>query len=114
MELDKIINSVVRDMRMSGLISEESTGEVRMFIQMACIAGWEERGKELAHSRWDCDDYKIQKFTRDGILVNEYSSPSEAVRKDTTAKRTTIWKALKTGRPTSRGYIWRYAGNGTH
>lgn len=104
MEQDKVVNRVLRDLKLQGLISEEANGEVKIYLNAIWVASWEERNKGLADKR----SIAVKQFNREGELIQEYHNVLIAARK-TKYSRNTIYTSLRTGEPTRRGHIFRYA-----
>jgi hypothetical protein len=102
MERDVVLNRILRDMKMSGLISEESNGDVKIYLNAVYVAGLEAGKKSLGHG-----SKIIQQFDRSGNLINTFSSLKEAALK-TKVTCNGIYKAISQERPTSKGYIWKY------
>lgn len=103
MEKDIAVNRIVRDMRMGGIICEDCLGEVRKYVDLAWVAGFE-RGRytEFGHG-----SKKIGQYDKHGILLNTFGSKKEAARK-TGFTEDGIYKAMLRGTPTKQGWIWKY------
>lgn len=83
--------------------------EVERVLRLMWQVGWEHKGKELSESRWKKRSYVIQQFLNDSkglILIGEYATPKDAVRYGGIS-RTSLWDALKLGRPTIKNHIWK-------
>lgn len=87
------------------LVDEQMKTHVRYLFNLVWMAGWEQRGKELAHNRWREHKYIFQQFDRDGNLIGEYINRKEAEERAGIC-RTSFWKALN-GRVTIHGHTWK-------
>lgn len=104
MDLDSIVNRVVRDMKMAGLISDDYTEDVKIYIRAAYTAGWEERSSELtAHNK-----KKVYQFNSEGQQIGEYDSIAEASKK-TKLGIAGLYSAVLRGTLTKKGHYWQYA-----
>jgi hypothetical protein len=102
MEMDVAVNKVTMDLKLFGLISEESTEDVKAHLRLLWQVAWEERGRSLGHER------KILLFNRDGKQIGEFASQLKAARKVRYSDRA-IARALQTGKRTRAGHYWKYA-----
>lgn len=103
MKQEIVVNKILRDLKFMGLVSEDTNGEFKPFLGAIYVAGYEERGKELAAH----NNIPIIQLTKNGKLIKEFPNIIQASKKAKYA-RGTIYTALKTGTLTSRGHLWRY------
>ena len=104
MNQEIVINKILRDLKMMGLVSEDTNGEFKPYLNAIWVASWEARGKELSSH----NDIPIIQLTKNGKLIKEFPNIIQASKKAKYA-RGTIYTALKTGTLTRRGHLWRYA-----
>jgi NUMOD1 domain len=103
MEKDTAVNRIVRDMRMGGIICEDCIGEVRKYVDLAWVAGYENgRHIEFGHG-----SKRIGQYDKNGNLLNIFGSQKEAARK-TGFTANGIYKAMMNGRRTKQGWTWKY------
>ena len=103
MDQEVAVNRVLRDLKMLGLISEESNGEVKVFLNALVVVGIEIRSKEISKGTWK----KVFQFDSKGNKIGEYVSAMEAARK-TKSDRKVIERHSKTGKITRKGHYWSY------
>ena len=104
MDEEITVNRIVRDLKMQGLICEDCTEEVKFHIRLAYIAGWEE-----AHfDKYNAEEKEVFQYDRMGNLITSYPSVTKAA-KTLKCTRDGMYKAIKKGTPTKKGYIWKYA-----
>lgn len=107
MERDVVLNRILRDMKMSGLISEDSNGYVKIYLNAAYVSGVEsgieiERGKFGKHR-----ERKIVQYNINMIKIAEYDSILKAAKKMKCSDRI-LNVALKYGTLTRAKHIWKY------
>jgi hypothetical protein len=101
---DRTVSKALRDMTMFGLISEESSGEVRKFIEAVYVAGWEERGNNLtAHH-----EKKVIEYDQFDKPIAEYKSVADAAKKKKCSPQG-IYSAIDRKSKTKLGHTWKYA-----
>lgn len=107
MEQDKVVNRVLRDLKLQGLISEDANGEVKIYLNAIWVASLEERTRELsAHN-----EKRVIQYNEEGVKIAEYGSIAEASKK-TKYGITGLYSAVLRGTLTKKGHIWKYAENG--
>jgi len=107
MNKEILINRIARDLKAQGLIGEDYVENVKFFIGLAWTAGWEERNKEWSDHR----SIPVQQCNYRGELIHKYNNIIIAARLSKYS-RNTIYTAIKSGEPTRRGHIFKYAENG--
>lgn len=83
MDQERAVNKIVRDMRMCGLITlnqfrEERVEEVKFFVTMAFVAGFDLRRTEINKGN---NNRRIAYYAKNGKKIKEYPSIAEASRK---------------------------------
>jgi hypothetical protein len=103
MEKDIAVNRIVRDMKMGGIICEDCIGEVRKYVDLSWVAGYENGRTEInQHS-----NKMIGQYDKRGKLVHAYKSRKQASR-ITHFSENGIYKAMCRNAPTKQGWIWKY------
>lgn len=103
MESDVAVNKVLRDLKATGLIDPNYSGEVRPFLEQLWVAGWEKRGKDLvAHNK-----KKVAQYNNEGRLLNTFESVMSAV-KITGHGKDAIYNSIWHEKTTRKGYRWAY------
>jgi hypothetical protein len=108
MEQEKVINKVLRDFKLFGLIvSDETgiprTGEYRFLLNALYVAAWEESRKDT----YGHGNKPIAQVNKEGKIINIYRSTIEASKK-TGYTPNGIHKALQRQSTTRQGWIWKY------
>jgi len=108
MEQGRAVNKILRDMKQFELISKDATGEVRsgearVFLNALYVAGWEGAKHDTNNN---CEKPVIQ-FDRTGKRITKYPSVTIAA-KELKCTRDGLYKAIRKGTPTKKGYIWIY------
>jgi hypothetical protein len=103
MEKDIAVNRIVRDMRMGKIICEDCIGEVRRYVDLAWVAGWENGSKEIFHH----SNKPIGQYDRRGKLINVFKSRKEASAKTHFSEKG-IYNAMCRGTATKQGWTWKY------
>lgn len=104
-----IINKILRDLKQFELIPKDITGEFlpnelyRPFFNALFVAGWEEGKRSLGIAQ----EIKIEQCDRQGKKIKEFDSILKAAKKVKCSDRL-INRALKSGKPSRAGHIWRY------
>jgi len=99
------VNRVLRDLIKRKIIFEEEN-RIRVYLDALWVVGWEHARMEFAERtkkpviQYDTTEHQIAKFDS----INEAG-------KQTKCSRETIARAIKTGRRTERGHIWKFADN---
>ena len=108
MKQDIVINRVLRDLKMVGLVNEDSSGEFRPFLNAIYVAAWEERGKAIGENIRLLKQRKINQYDSKGQFMEKHKTARIAARK---AKHSleTIYKLLKSGDMSTKGHYWKYA-----
>jgi hypothetical protein len=109
MNQEKVVNRILRDLKLFGLITldevgEHRTGEVKPFLNQLWTASWEESRKVMcgdSHAR------PVGQYDRNGQLLHSYNSIKEAARK-TNFHPSNLQRALIRGTKTRQGWIWKY------
>lgn len=104
MDIDKTVNRIVRDMKMSGLISEDYTEDVKFFVRMAYVAGYEERKKDYNQSQ----EKEVIQEDRHHKKIHSFDSMAEAYKKIGMSK-TGMINAIRDKILTRKGYYFKYA-----
>lgn len=100
---NKVISSVIRDLKAARFILPEDSGYVKEFLNQVWVEGWEEGRKNLlAHNKKRIGQYNLQ-----WKLLHSYASATEAA-KNTGHKVTGIYSAIKRGSRTKQGWYWKY------
>lgn len=103
MDQEKTVNAILRDLKMIGLIEEESTGEFRPYLMALWTAGWEEGILNVSqHASRPVGQYNLE-----GKLLNTFRSVKKAAEVTHFSTRG-IFEALQRGTPTRQGWFWRY------
>ena len=103
MEKDIAVNRIVRDMRIGGIICEDCIGEVRKYVDLAWVAGYE-------NGRFEIDqrsNKKIGQYDRRGILINVFKSRKEAAKMTHYTERA-IYNSMYRGAVNKHGWNWKY------
>lgn len=103
MEQEKVINRILRDMKMADLVDEESKGYTRFYLNLVWAAAWEESRKET----YGHGSKPIAQVDKKGQIVNIFRSTVEAARK-TGYTKDAVFKALQRQSVTRQGWTWRY------
>jgi hypothetical protein len=103
MEQDKVVNRVLRDMKLMGVISEDTNGEIRPYLNALFVAGWEV-GWLDAHQT---TAKAIGQYDLNGKLICSYKSLKEACKK-TGFSKNGILHSMKFEVPTRQKWFWRY------
>lgn len=100
---------ILRDLKFLDLIVKDITGEFlpdgeyKPFLNAIYTAGYEEGRRSLGIAQ----ERKIEQFNRQGEKIKEFDSILKAAKKVKCSDRL-ISRALKSGKPTRSGYIWKY------
>ena len=103
MKQDIAIKRVLRDLKISGLISEGANGEVKIYLDALWVAGWEQARRENAART----EKPITQYDASGHKMEVFDSIEKAA-KQMRCSRETIARAIKMGRRTARGHIWKF------
>lgn len=103
MEIDRAVNKTLRDLVQFKLVEKNNEGYVRSHLKTLAIAIWDERGRAFSNNKRRV----IVQYDKEGKLLNEFISTKDAARK-IDSDDVTIWRALKSGKPTRRGHVWKY------
>jgi hypothetical protein len=103
-----VINRILRDMKMSGLISEETNGEVKVYLNAIYAAGYEQGIEEEKEKFGKHREKKIIQYNMQNKIINEYDSILKAAKKVKCSDRL-IARALESGKPTRARHLWKYA-----
>jgi len=103
MEQQQVVNKIIRDLKMAGLIDPVYTTDVRPFLEQLWVTGWEKgRNDALAnHTK------KVAQYSRDGKLLNTFGSMRSAA-KITGHSYDSIYESILFERITRKGYKWTY------
>jgi len=107
MEKDIAVNSVLRDMKMDGLISEDYSGEVRVYLEALWVAGWEYYRRYETHHNGNVSP--VAYFGNDDKKLGEYPSVSEACRKLRIPRKTIDSVLSGKVRRMRNGHYFKYA-----
>jgi hypothetical protein len=88
---------------MMGLVCEDSSGELRPYLNALFVAGWE-KGWLDAHQT---TAKTIGQYTLEGQLINTYASLKDACRK-TGFSKGGIQHSMKNNVPTRQKWYWKY------
>jgi hypothetical protein len=105
MDQDKVVNKILRDMKLMGIIPEEMSGDARPYLNAIWVASYEQRTKELlAHHK-----KAVIQFNRTGQEISSFPSVVEAALANH-CSRDVVDDSI-TGRVpmTRKGYYFRYA-----
>lgn len=76
MTQDTAINSIMRDMRIAKIVTDENNNLIQQFIEQAWVAGWEYyRRTEINHNK-----KKVNYFDANGNLLHTFNSIEETAR----------------------------------
>uniref|UniRef100_A0A6M3LRR8 Nuclease-associated modular DNA-binding 1 domain-containing protein n=1 Tax=viral metagenome TaxID=1070528 RepID=A0A6M3LRR8_9ZZZZ len=104
MDKEIVVNRITRDMKMSGLIAEDCTEDVKFHLGLTWVAGWEQARMEFAERT----EKPVTQYDAGGHKMEDFDSIEKAARQ-MKCSRETIARAIRTGRRTSRGHIWKFA-----
>lgn len=100
---EKAINKMIASMYTEEILSEENEERMRTYLDWMYQAGYEQGTHEfkvnLNRPVELCDEY--------GVMLKTFLNIKIAAE-EAAYGRSTISKAIKSGRPTKRGHIWRY------
>ena len=103
MMTEKAINKMIASMYTEGILSEENEEKMRVYLDWMYQAGYEQGVHEFTVNKTRpvelCDEY--------GVMLKTFSNTKVAAE-EAAYGRSTISKAIKSGRVTKRGHIWRY------
>lgn len=103
MNQETVINKVLRDLKMVGLVDEISNGEFKPYLNMLYVAGWEQGKKSLGgHKKRKIELYDTRKNIKipfDSIVVASHTI-KDSIR--------TINRCLQSGIATKKGHVWSY------
>ena len=115
MDIDRIVNKTVRDLKMAGLIGEDWVEHVKYHIHLACIAAQEQKVIETQRNH----ERPVISY-RHGKKYGEHRSIREAAREcgygDRYRKGESIVLNVLSGRHphTKEGFYFEYADNGNN
>jgi hypothetical protein len=109
MDMEVAVNRVLRDMKMSGLISEDANGEVKVFLSALWVAGHENGIHKMAVRK----NKPVVLYNIEGKVLGEYESIVEAAKANG-CDHLTIERALKSGKETRTRHIWKFAERDAH
>jgi hypothetical protein len=109
MKQETVINSVLRDMKLQKLITEDDSESVEAFLNQIWMIAWQERTRMLTAHR----KRKIYQFNREGDKVGEFESIRDAAKANGIS-RDMIDDSVsgRTAYTRKHGYYFRYASNG--
>ena len=104
MTKEEVVNRVLRDMKAEGITNAGYDKSVKLHLGLVWTAAWEQARREFAErtekpvTQYDASEHKMEDF--DSI---------EKAAKIMKCSRETIARAVRTGRKTVRGHIWKLA-----
>jgi len=101
---DSVINKVLRDMKQDGVVCDDGIGVARIHLTILYNAAYERGTTHYGHS----NSKKIVQYDKYGDKIDEFDNQLVASKIVGYTDRA-ISRALKTGRPTRAGHIWKYA-----
>lgn len=104
MDKDTTVNKALMSMQMKGIIFEDAVGEARIFLGQVYVAGYEAGTKITGEHQ----KREIIKCNNKGKKLAKYGSILEAARRVHCSDRI-LNRALKSGKATRAGNIWKYA-----
>jgi len=107
MNQDKVINKTLRDLKDFELIHPVDSGDIRPFFERVYVAGWEKGWEESMNSFGKNRERKVVRYNKQGNLIDEYDSILKAAKEVKYTDRK-IYRALKSGKPTREGHVWKY------
>lgn len=108
MNQDVIINRVLRDMKMAGLITTDESGDIRsgearVYLNMLYVAAWESRKKEYNQVQ----EKEVIQEDKNHNEIQTHKSMADARKKVGMSKAGMI-EAIKHNKLTRKGYYFRY------
>jgi hypothetical protein len=103
MKQEVLINKILRDLKLMGLVSEDTNGEFKPYLNALYAAGWEQARIEFAERTRK----PVLQFNINNEFLKEYPSIEEA-GKQLKVSRETIARAIKTNHLTSKRHFWRF------
>ena len=109
MEREVVVSKVLRDMKMLEIISEEKSGESRIFLNAIYVAAQEQKTKELlAHNK-----RKVLQYDRAGQLIGTFDSIIEAAAENECNRDVIDDSISQRANFTRKGHYFRYADENT-
>jgi hypothetical protein len=104
MEQDIVVNKILRDLKLMGLVSEDSNGEFKPYLNALYIAGWEQARIEFAART----NKPVTQYNIDHVPIDDFPS-IEIAAKTLKVSRETIARAIKTKQKTAKGHYWAFS-----
>ena len=114
MKQERVVKRILRDMKMSGLVSEENSAEVLILLNALWVACYE----ETIHKLQRRNTRKVNRVNREGVILARYDSITEAAKGVGFGMRyrggCPIVLEVLSGRRkhTKEGYYFKYADDG--
>jgi hypothetical protein len=103
MELERVVNKNLRDLKQFGLIKEDDEGQVRLHLNRLAVACWEEGAKSV----FSHGEKEVEEYDTNGFKINDYPSVTIAA-KNNGVHKTTLYMAIWKEKPTKNGHSWKY------
>ena len=108
MEQDKAINRVLRDIKQFDLIAKDilgevKSGEIRYFLNVLYVAGWEEGYRTINQH----GNKTIGQYNKSGKLIKTYKSLKEAARLSGFSVKG-IYNSITRNKLMRQGWTWKY------
>jgi hypothetical protein len=103
MDVERIVNKVLRDLIQGQFVREDDEGIVRNHLQRLATACWEEGSKSVfMHG-----EKEVIEYSKNRVEIARYPSVTIAAKKNNLHKDT-LYKAIHEERTTRNGHIWKY------
>jgi hypothetical protein len=103
MKQDVAVNRILRDLKMMGLVMEDTSGELRPYLNALFVAGWENG----YHDSHQTTAKVIGQYTLEGKLINTYPSLKAACKR-TGFSKSGIQHSMIHNVPTRQRWYWKY------
>ena len=104
MDQEIVINKVLRDLKLFGIINEGTEGEARKHLTLLAQACWEQGTKHYGKA----NGRKIIQYDRYGNKIGEFENQLKAAIAVGYTDHA-ILRSLKSGRATREHHYWKYA-----
>jgi hypothetical protein len=103
MNQEIVINRILRDLKLFELITEDTNGEFKPYLNAIFVAGWEQ-GWLDAHQT---TAKAIGQYNLEGKLIATYPSLKAACKR-TGFSKSGIQHSMKNNVPTRQRWVWKY------
>ena len=103
MEQEVAINRILRDLKMKELISDDASGEIKLYLNALWVAGFESGAK----STFSHGEKTVIEYNSKHNEINSFPSVIIAAKRKRVDK-TTLYKAIHENRATKDGHFWKY------